>query len=96
MPHNLYSSVENLRRAADDELPEPLQRYDFTGWAEVPEAGLLIRYGRIYAVRYHYAKADTNVTYSKVLRAVAPRRSRNQRNHPGIQHHHPVCPNQGH
>lgn len=56
MPHNLYSSVENLRRAADDELPEPLQRYDFTGWAEVPEAGLLIRYGRSYAVRYRYAE----------------------------------------
>lgn len=55
MPHNLYGSVERLRKLVKEPASPPARRYDFEGWAEKPLAGLEIRYGRRYAVRYNYA-----------------------------------------
>lgn len=54
-PHNLYTSVANLREVTSEPLPNPEKRYEFTEWAESPEAGLEIRYNRNYAVRYEYS-----------------------------------------
>jgi hypothetical protein len=60
MPHNLYTSVENLRKVPSRELASPPKRYEFGAWAEEPETGLQIRYGRSYAVEYRYAGEGYN------------------------------------
>jgi|CZCB01.1.fsa_nt_gi hypothetical protein len=60
MPHNLYTSVENLRKVPTEELPAPSKRYEFKDFAEEPEAGISIRYGRSYAVLYRLAEGSYN------------------------------------
>ncbi len=54
-PHNLYTSIDNLRQVPSQELPKPETRYEFEDWAEDPIAGLEIQYGRGYTVQYKYA-----------------------------------------
>lgn len=54
-PHNLYTSVENLRKVPAKTLPAPAKRYEFAPWAANPEAGLMIRYNKDYAVEFKYA-----------------------------------------
>ncbi len=54
-PHNLYTSVENLRKVPAEPLPAPEKRYEFQDWSQTPAAGLEIQYGRGYTVQYKYA-----------------------------------------
>lgn len=58
MPHNLYGDVETLRKVAEGAFDLPEKRYEFRDWAETPLAGLEVRYGKTYAVRYAYAGAE--------------------------------------
>lgn len=53
-PHNLYTSVENLRKVPAQPLAAPEKRYEFQDWAEEPSAGLEIQYGQGYTVQYRY------------------------------------------
>lgn len=54
MPHNLYGSIETLRKVGKTPAPETAKRYEFQEWSDDPLAELEIRYGRTYAVRYVY------------------------------------------
>jgi hypothetical protein len=54
-PHDLYTSVDNLRKVPVEPLPAPAKRYEFQDWAGKPAQGLQVRYGRGYAVEYTYA-----------------------------------------
>jgi hypothetical protein len=47
--------VESLRELAKAPASAPVKRYEFQDWAEKPLAGLEIRYGRGYSIRYSYA-----------------------------------------
>lgn len=60
MPHNLYTSVENLRKVPSEELPAPSHRYEFKEWSKEPEAGISIRFGKSYAVEYRLAEGGYN------------------------------------
>jgi hypothetical protein len=55
-PHNLYTSVDNLRKTTSEPLPAPGKRYEFQDWSDKPVAGLEVRYARDYAVQYKYAE----------------------------------------
>lgn len=55
MPHNLYGSIETLRKVGTSPAPETAQRYEFQDWSDDPLPELEIRYGRTYAVRYVYS-----------------------------------------
>ena len=54
-PHNLYTSIEHLRKVTSDPLPAPAKRYDFGSWAADPVFGIEVRYSKNYAVQYRYA-----------------------------------------
>ena len=54
-PHNLYTSVESLRKVTSTPLPGPAKRYDFGNWTTEPVAGIEVRYSKNYAVQYRYA-----------------------------------------
>lgn len=54
-PNNLYTSVENLRKASSETLQAPEKRYEFTSWAEEPRTGIRIDYGFNYRVEYRYS-----------------------------------------
>jgi hypothetical protein len=53
-PHNLYTSIENMRKVPEQEIPAPEKRYEFQEWEKNPSAGLEIQYGRNYTVQYRY------------------------------------------
>ncbi len=57
-PDNLYTSVENLRKAVPQALPDPEGRFDFTEWDEQPLGTLTISYGHNYRVEYRYSPDD--------------------------------------
>ena len=63
-PHNLYTSVDNLRKVPAKPLPEPEKRYEFQEWTDKPSAGLEIQYGRSYTVQYKYMDKK----YERVIR----------------------------
>ncbi len=54
MPHNLYTSIANLRTITSAALPDPEPRYEFFDWTESPAAGLSIDYGYRYVVTYKH------------------------------------------
>lgn len=53
-PHNLYTSVDNIRNLTK-RLPPPQGRYEFQAWADKPLSGLKIKYNKTYSVEYRYA-----------------------------------------
>lgn len=57
-PDNLYTSVDNLRKAVSKPLAAPAQRHEFQPLADRPAAALRVDYGRKYVVEYRYSQED--------------------------------------
>lgn len=58
-PHNLYTSIDGLRKFIGRALPEPTARFAFAPWSENPVKRLDIAYHKDYTVSYRLKTAES-------------------------------------